>query len=237
MKILGIETATPLLGVALLSESDPRFSQERTTISQSSHCELVNGFIQELIGRAGFPLEKLDCIAVSIGPGSFTGLRIGIASAMGLAYGLGKPVAPVSTLMALAWPVSKPGSLVCPLIDAKRGEAYAAIYRVNPPELPEPVMEPAVLPVSKLVEKIIALGEPVMFTGPAVSLFGSKLAETIPSYLIGGMELSQPSTLAIAEIGLVLFKTGKAVSPDQIRPVYLRRSDAEIARDARHQRC
>ncbi|MFC1485415.1 tRNA (adenosine(37)-N6)-threonylcarbamoyltransferase complex dimerization subunit type 1 TsaB [Candidatus Latescibacterota bacterium] len=233
MTILGIETATPRLSVALFSES-PLFFEERAADSQSSHCELISGFIESLVEKAGITLGDLDGIAVSLGPGSFTGLRIGIASAMGLAYGLDIPACGVSTLMGIAWLARLPGTLVCPLIDAKRGEVYTALYRLKPnAELPDTIKPPSAMSVQQLINALGRVDEPVTLTGPGAGLFGPAICDSLGSSVITLAEHTEPSARAIATLGFTLIKAGQAGHPTALRPVYLRRSDAEIARDSR----
>jgi tRNA threonylcarbamoyladenosine biosynthesis protein TsaB len=239
MITLGIETATPRLSAALIVDGESPFKGERYTDSPSSHCELITGFISDLVHEAGLPLDRIDTVAVSIGPGSFTGLRIGIATAMGLAYGLGKPVAGIGTLLALAYRITEPGALVCPLIDAKRKEVYSAVYRIaGHDELPKTVFEPSALPVATLADKLNSLGEPVTLTGPAVPLVKNTLATTLElSLKTAPQELHPVSALAVAEIGSFITKAGGTVVPELLKPLYLRRSDAELARDARSSGC
>ena len=228
MNVLGIETATERLGAALLTGDSRLF--ERRTDSRSSHCELLAGFITELAAESGVPLERIEGIAVSVGPGSFTGLRIGIATAMGLAYGLGIPACGVNTLAALAYAAGLDGAFVCPLIDARRSEAYAAVYRVGA-GAPATVVEPAAVPVARLAAVIAGLGEPVMLTGPAAEKFrpiieaaGNHPLDILPP------ESAQPSAAAVARLGRILFASGGGGSPASLSPVYLRRSDAELAK-------
>ena len=231
MTILGIETATEHLGAALIIEGSKRL--ERYINSRSSHCELLTGFILELSGEAGITPSSIDGISVSIGPGSFTGLRIGIATAMGLAYGLGISIAPVNTLAALAHNAAEPGRLVCPLIDARRSEVYAGIYRVTN-GVPETVVEPAALPPDTLAGILRETAEPVILTGPAAHLFKNRLETACGSPLsCVPEEDAHPKALSVAELGLFLFHNGGGVHPASIKPVYLRRSDAEIAMNGR----
>ena len=231
MTILGIETATEHLGAALIIEGSKPL--ERYKNSRSSHCELLTGFIMELSVEAGITPSSFDGISVSIGPGSFTGLRIGIATAMGLAYGLGINIAPVNTLAALDRNAAEPGKLVCPLIDAKRSEANAGIYRVID-GIPEKVVEPAALPLNTLAEVLRKTDEPVILTGPAAEQFRDHLSSAYGSTLACASECDAiPSALSVAELGLLLFHNCGGVTPASIKPVYLRRSDAEIARASR----
>lgn len=231
MTILGIETATERLSAALIT--DNKLVLERNEDSRSSHCELLTGFIMELTEEAGISLDSIDCIAVSTGPGSFTGLRIGIATAMGLAYGLGIDTVPVNTLAALAWKAAAPDTLVCPLIDAKRSEAYAGIYRLTG-GIPETVFEPAAVPVGQLAGILRDTGEHVTITGPAAGLFRNRLEQPEATPLsCSPSQLSKPSAVTVAELGSLIYYESGGINPVSLRPVYLRRSDAEIARSKR----
>ena len=230
MNILGIETATERLSVALLIDS---IIYKRGTDSHSSHCELLTGFIRELIEECRITVGDIDGVAVSVGPGSFTGLRIGISTAMGLAYGLGLKAAGINTLAGLAWNAAKPGTLVCPLIDARRSQVYTAVYRLNE-SIPDVVMKPFAVPLAKLLEILQSLDEPVTVTGPFAEQFRKKLEKnsgTLLSFI--SPESAKPSAEAIARFGFMMFQRGETVNPAELKPLYLRRSDAEITRDNR----
>ncbi len=228
MIILGIETATERLSAALLLEDSTVF--ERHEDSQSSHCELLAKFITELADEAGIGLPEIDGVAVSIGPGSFTGLRIGIATAMGMAFGLGVETCGIQTLAALAWNVDRPGTLVCPLIDAKRSEAYAALYRTSG-GFPETVIEPAAIPLIELAPLLAGMQEPITITGPGAEKFRPILENAdVPTLTFIAPESAKPSASAIVNLGLMVFKAGGGASPVELKPVYLRRSDAELVK-------
>ncbi len=227
MTILGLETATERLSVALLIDND---TLEKHTDSKSSHCELINGFVSELLLESSLDFENIDCVAVSIGPGSFTGLRIGIASAMGFAYAAGKPACGINTLMGIAWYSGFPGTLVCPLIDAKRCEAYTALYRLGT-DAPHEILAPSAMPLPELAHLLEQQGEPVTITGPATSVFRDILKESDADLVFVDHDESQPSAVSIAQLGRIYCKAGKCMNPSEVKPLYLRRSDAEILRD------
>lgn len=230
MTVLGIETATERLGAALLIEHDHRL-YERHVDSRTSHCELLTGFVMEIVREANIPIDELDCVAVSIGPGSFTGLRIGIATAMGLAYGLGIPVCGISTLEGLAAQVAISGELVCPLIDAKRSEVYTALYRGSQNN-PREVKSPCTLQIAELEDTLRSTGETITVTGPAAAMFESYLTEALGSSVaFTSPAEAKPSAAAIAALGLAIHRSGKSIHPAALKPLYLRRSDAEIARN------
>lgn len=235
MTVLGIETATERLSAALITEDRRIF--ERREDTRSAHCELLAKFITELTGEAGITLDGVEGVAVSVGPGSFTGLRIGIATAMGLAYGLGVETCGIGTLDALAWNTGKREGLVCPLIDARRAEAYTAVFRMGPGR-PETVIEPAAVPVARLAALLTGLREPVTVTGPAAHKF-RPLLETAgaPPLAFTDPEASKPSAVAVAELGILVFESGGGSGPSELQPVYLRRSDAELAKMKRSEFC
>ncbi len=230
MIILGIETATDQLSASLLIENEQII--ERHKDSHSSHCELLAGFILELVSEVNIAIDKIDCVAVSTGPGSFTGLRIGIATAMGLAYGLGIPACGINTLMGLACNHFEHGKLICPVIDAKRSEVYTALYRIGD-DIPQTVIEPVTLPVSMLSGILLDKNENVIITGPAAEKFRDMLQESLgKSASFIPPDSAQPSAISIAELGIIHYRQNRSIHPGALKPVYLRRSDAEIARDS-----
>ena len=227
MNIIGIETATERLSVALMVDG---VAYERHTDARSSHCELISGFVSELLNEGAVDIDELDCVAVSIGPGSFTGLRIGIASAMGISYAISKPVCGVDTLMGIAFHSGFPYTLVCPLIDARRSEAYTALYRLGQ-GIPEEIIAPAAMPVSELAGILKSQNEQVTITGPSTDHFQEVLETSGADLQFTDPDESKPSALSIARIGEIMFNAGQSVTPSELKPLYLRRSDAELLRD------
>ena len=229
MTILGIESATEYLSAALIRDGLEPLVRSRQSLS--SHCELLTGFFTELTEEAGISPNAIEGIAVSTGPGSFTGLRIGIASAMGLAYGLGIRTAPVGTLAALAFASAAPGSLVCPVIDAKRSEMYAGLFRLTD-GIPDTVIEPSARSLDNLAGLLVKACEPVTITGPAAGLLHNHVSShTLSSLSFITSPDAVPSAVSVSGLGLCIFEAGGAVEPAMIEPVYIRRSDAEILRD------
>lgn len=165
MKVLGVETATPVVGVAVADgagvRAELRFRADREL------AERLMPAVVRVLEEGGLALKDLDGISISIGPGSFTGLRVGVSTVKGLLFALKIPAVGVSTLEALA--VSAAGELclhaVCPLVDAKRGEVYAALFRAKPGGGLERAAPDEVMPWERLLERIGALNEPVVFVG------------------------------------------------------------------------
>ena len=230
MKVLGIETATRTGGVALLREKG--VIAEYTSNIEVTHSERLMAHVDRLLADTGVALMDIDAFAVSIGPGSFTGLRIGIATVKGLAFTTGKPVVAVPTLKALAWNVLSAGYPVCPLLDAKKKEVYAAIYRPDDGDLAA-MMRESVLPIETLAERIT---ERTLFTGEGSAAFRGELTALLGERAVfAPLSSTVPSAASVAEIGLRQLLAGERIDLDALSPLYIRRPEAELAWERRHQ--
>ena len=130
MRVLAVDTATSSCSVAIVDGEE--LVSEITLISGETHSRHLSSLIEALTRTAGLALEQIEGFAVTRGPGSFTGLRIGIGTVKGLAVAGNRPMAGVSTLAALAWQVGPTDHTICPMVDARRNEVYAAFYRWHP---------------------------------------------------------------------------------------------------------
>jgi tRNA threonylcarbamoyladenosine biosynthesis protein TsaB len=239
IRILALETATRHGSVALLAGE--RVEEREVDLRG----EGVVAAVESLLSDVGVRPDELAAVAVSCGPGSFTGVRIGVSAAQGLAVGLGIPVVPVGTLEALAAAAGEhaeavPGTLLLPSVDARRGEVYAALYRVGGPVRdPQLVWGPEPVSCAVLVEKLAGL----MPTDQAVQkgiLCGDGAVLLTPLFpeLSGWLaprSLGSPRAAAVARVASRRLAEGGAVHPEELEPVYLRKSDAEIARRRRLQ--
>jgi len=223
MKILGIDTATPILALGIVEEqkvlSEIKFEAGR------SHAQLLLPNIEKIFKDTGLEIKNLDGIAISIGPGSFTGLRIGLATAKGLCFASGKPLITVPTLDALAYlNLSVPYPLV-PVLDAKKNEVYAAVYDTGE-EVLKRVSDYWVLTIEKLVAKI---PEEVIFLGPGSEVFKERLKELCgeKAHFLKG-EKNLPSGTAVAFLGLEKLKHSDFGDLEKVEPLYLRSSEADL---------
>lgn len=203
MIILGIESATARAGVAIGTPDGVIASAQVTRGPR--HAEILVPSIQFVCEHAGIPLADVDVIAVDIGPGLFTGLRVGIATAKGLAQGLDVPMVGVSSLDLLAHPLRHGATDIVSVIDARRGEVYAARYGVADGELKR-VIDPIVLPPENLLGLV---GDAVM-VGDTLGDHGAVFA------------------LPMADTLVVLARDREPVPLSAITPLYLRKSDAEL---------
>jgi tRNA threonylcarbamoyladenosine biosynthesis protein TsaB len=230
MYILGIETSTNTGSVAIVSE-DGVIAQYSLNI-EVMHSERLMSTVDRVLKDTGLTIAEMDGYAVAIGPGSFTGLRIGLAAVKGLALVTGKPVAAVPTLKALAWNLPYAANPVCAMLDARKNEVYAATYRFEGTTLVH-VMAEAVLSLSLLAERI---SEKTIFTGEASRLFHKEIVATFGDRaLFAPRSATLPSAAGVAEIGLDMIKSGKQSDLDSVTPMYIRRPEAEVMWEKRSQ--
>lgn len=223
MYILGIETSTTTGSVAVVSENGV-IAQYSLNI-EVTHSERLMSTVDRVLKDTGLTITDMDGYAVAIGPGSFTGLRIGLAAVKGLALVTGKPVAAVPTLEALAWNLPYSAYPVCPMLDARKNEVYAAMYRFDGTTFVR-VMAEAVISLSHLSELI---SEKTLFTGEASHLFREEIVNLFGDRaLFAPVSAILPSAATIAEIGLNMIKSGKQADLDSVTPLYIRRSEAEV---------
>lgn len=223
MYILGIETATMTGSVALLTEHS--LLAEETVNTKTTHAERLISAIDHVCAAASLMLREIDGIAVSAGPGSFTGLRIGVTTAKTLAYALRKPIVAVSSLDALASQFLYSSLLICPILDARKKEVYAACYR-NSAAQARRISDYAVLSPRSLAQD---LHEPTLFLGDGVIAYQQQLEAALgeralfadPAHLL-------PRGSLVAKLGLDRLAAGEQDDAFALTPRYLRKSDAEI---------
>lgn len=225
MKILGIETATLAGGVALMG--DGGLIGEYRLHVEIRHSQRLMVAIDHLLTESGTALGDLDAIAISIGPGSFTGLRVGLATAKGLALGADKPMVLVPTLeaMAAAFPYSR--MRVASWIHARRDEVYWALFdlREGPPRRLSP--DAAGSPQEGLDQ--IGGSEEVLFVGDGAIKHRDLILERRPDgAFFPPRALQFPSAASVAELGLLKYLRGETTPSAEVVPVYLRASTAEL---------
>lgn len=219
MKLLAIETATEACSVALWIDGDVR---ERFEIAPRRHAELVLPWCDALLAEAGASRAQLDAIAVGRGPGAFTGVRLAIAVAQGIALGLGRPLVPLSTLQVLAAGANAAdGEHVLAAIDARMHEVYWAGYRQHDGVLGEVSPERVTAPSQVLVEGMDWHG-----IGTGFSAGESELVTRLAPQLVTVDATALPHAADLARLAAAAFARGVAVSPDLVEPAYLRNNVA-----------
>jgi tRNA threonylcarbamoyladenosine biosynthesis protein TsaB len=222
LRVLAIETAT-LAGSAALLEGGRLVGQSLLDVALT-HSERLMAMIDRLLEDCRWTLAGLHGIAVSIGPGSFTGLRVGAATAKGLALALGVPVAPVPTLDALAAHLPFADAPVCPLLDARKGEVYCALYRARGAAM-ERESEYLALPPRAAAERLEA---PVIVLGSGVPACLPHLRRLGPGLRIAPAVQSVPSAALVGQLGHAMLAAGDGIDGAALAPLYLRPSEAEL---------
>jgi tRNA threonylcarbamoyladenosine biosynthesis protein TsaB len=218
VRLLALETST-LSGGAALIDGD-RVVGEYGLDVRVTHSERLMAAVDRLLADARWRPADLEGLAVSIGPGSFTGLRIGISTAKGLAMALGVAIAPVPSLDALAAGLPFAAWPVCPVFDARRGEVYTSLYRWDGREMRREWEYLALAPA----ELAARLTEPVIVCGDGAVRVSSPHARMAPA------AQRTPSPACVAQLGHVLLERGAGVEAAALRPLYLRPSEAELKR-------
>ncbi len=226
MKILAIETSTMLGGVAVMDDVKGLLVEVRASV-KAGHSGKLMPEIDDALKRASLGLGDIDALCVTTGPGSFTGLRIGLSTVKGLAYSTGLPVVAVPTLEALAWNFPDFPCPVCPMLDARKKEVYAGIFRTNADGIVRLMDEASIRPEAlalalKEHEKVVLLGEAV---GLYREVFTAALGDRA---LFAPPHLMAPSPAASAELGLAMALRGEFKDPVALAPFYIRKSEAEL---------
>lgn len=229
MKILGLDSSGLVASVAIVE--DDVLLAEYTTDYKKTHSQTLLPMLDELRNMIELDLESLDAIAIAAGPGSFTGLRIGAATAKGLGLALQKPLVEVPTLEGLAFNLWGTTHLVCPLMDARRNQVYTGIYEFvsegSGMHL-HAVEKQCAIDIAEIIDKLNVMGRKVIFLGDGVPVYRKVIEDQIKvpfSFAPAGSNRQRAAN--IAALGAVYFAQGKTVSAAQHQPEYLRKSQAE----------
>ncbi|MEJ8767413.1 tRNA (adenosine(37)-N6)-threonylcarbamoyltransferase complex dimerization subunit type 1 TsaB [Oceanobacillus sp. HCA-5259] len=221
MNILVIDTSNHVLGVAIM-KNDKVIGQIMTNLTKNHSVRLMPA-IDKLMAEVGMRVEELDRIAVAKGPGSYTGVRIGLTTAKTLAWALGTPVVGVSSLEALSYQGRFFDGFVCPFFDARRGLVYTGIYEWEGGNITNPVPDQNI-PFVNILEDLKEKGKSVLFLSPDISAFKEQIIETLGELAVipeGPYHITNPAHLGLASI---------TMEPDNIHglaPNYLRLAEAE----------
>ena len=231
MSILAIDTATQVSSVAVLKEG--RLLAELTMQGKLTHSETLLPHIEQVLKMAAVAKEELTGIAVSNGPGSFTGLRIGLAAAKAMSYVLGIPLVGVSTLQALAYQLPAPGVRVMCLLDAQKGNAYVESYRWENNSL-QVVDSVQVAKITDIVAACANMNEQVILLGDAVQKKVAGKLELPANVSVAPPHIVMPRAACVAMLGQAKLLAGEKDNVMDLEPVYIRRSEAEVLWEKRH---
>ena len=222
MKILALDSSAVVASVALCDGE--RLLAEYTLNNGNTHSETLLPMVECLFRHFGVTARDIDLFAVSSGPGSFTGVRIGAATLKGLAFASEKPCAQVSTLEALAENLVSLPALICPVMNARRSQVYTALFRSDGQRLVR-LMEDSALSITELDEILAAYGEEVLFCGDGYDITLSAIEKTKTRPLPFRLRLQ--SAYSVAQVALRRFEEGNYVKDQELTVTYLRPSQAE----------
>ncbi len=227
MKILGIESSSLVASAAIVT--DDIVTAEYTVNFKKTHSQTLLPMIDEIVRMTDTDLNTIDGIAVSGGPGSFTGLRIGSATAKGLGLALQKPLIHVPTVDAMAYGLWGAKGLVCPIMDAKRNQVYTGIYRTESGFLT--LKEACPMDIRRLMEELNLFGEKVIFLGDGVPVYSQVIRECalVPAEFAPA-HLNRQRAASVAALGAVYLAEGRTETAAEHKPEYLRKSQAERER-------
>ena len=231
MKILGLDSSGIVASVAIVE--DDVLIAEYTVNYKKTHSQTLLPMLDEIAKMTELDLNSIDAIAVAAGPGAFTGLRIGSATAKGLGLALKKPLIAIPTVEGLAYNLYDISGLICPIMDARRKQVYTGIYRFTDHQL-KVVEDQMAVPMETVIEKLNQYGEAVTFLGDGVPVFHELIAEkmTVP-YSFAPAHVNKQRAAAVAALGEIYYRQGKTETAMEHVPDYLRVSQAERERAER----
>lgn len=225
MKILALDSSGLVASVAVVE--DDNLLGEYTVNYKKTHSQTLLPMLEEVARMIELDLDTIDVIAVSAGPGSFTGLRIGSATAKGLALALEKKIVSVPTVDALAYNLWGSSDLICPLMDARRQQAYTGIYQFTDQEF-EVLVPQCAVGIDEIIDQVNLFEVRTIFLGDGVDVFRDYISEhALVPYVFAPAQCNKQRAASVAVLGGILYRQGKAESADVHKPEYLRLSQAE----------
>ena len=230
MKIIALESSAITASVAV--------AEDETLLAQSfqnsglTHSATLMPMAADLLKNTGLTLDEMDVVAVAAGPGSFTGVRIGVAAAKGLAWPGDKPCAPCSTLESMAWQCAHMGGEICAAMDARRNQVYCARFLAEGGALKRLTQDRA-MGLDELVREVRASGKPQTLVGDGAVLAQKALEEAGLPCILTPPHLRYQTAWGVARAALELARAGRLVSAAAMAPSYHRLSQAEREREAR----
>lgn len=237
MRILAIDSSGLVATVAVVEEENEisKTIAEYTINYKKTHSQTLLPMLDEIVKMTDMNLDTIDAIAVAGGPGSFTGLRIGSATAKGLGLALKKPLIHIPTVDGLAYNLCYTDRIICPIMDARRNQVYTGIYQMDGDKLQVLEAQMAV-EIDELAKKLCTYGKPVIFLGDGVPVHKDRLEkELMTNYDIAfaPVHMNQQRAAAVGMLGIQYYKEGKTETAMEHKPDYLRVSQAEREREER----
>lgn len=220
MYILALETTGPNASVAIINESGDTVELKNNEVL--NHLQYLMPMTQELLQKQGLQLGDMTAIAASQGPGSFTGIRIGVSSARALAQVMELETLAVPTLNAFAYNMPDFDGLICPVFDARRSQVYAGAYKWENGTIME-MVEGAPYTIDEFMEKTASLGLPRMFFGDGIKVYGDRFRDEE----IAPEEIRLQTASSVAKLAKDMFEAGEGLHYEELKPNYMRKAEAE----------
>lgn len=228
MIVLALDTSAAAASAAVVK--DGLLIGEITIRNGKTHSQKVIPMINQLLGMLDYKPKDLDLLAVANGPGSFTGLRIGVVTIKAMAYALNIPVAEVSTLMALAYTVNETKGLVCPIMDARNRQVYTGLYKISDDSV-SVLEEDSGIAIDELMSVLKKYDLPVHFVGDAVPLYRNYITEQGINARFAPDSIFTHRAASVAYLAWLMQKEGKVTDAFRAKANYLRKSQAERMKD------
>ncbi|AJA49569.1 tRNA threonylcarbamoyladenosine biosynthesis protein TsaB [Clostridium pasteurianum DSM 525 = ATCC 6013] len=224
MKILSIDSATEAASCAVIE--DEKLLGEITFNYKKQHSVILMTIIDNLLKNTNTDINTLDGFVVSKGPGSFTGLRIGMSTIKGLSQGSDKPFISISSLDALAYNMAYTPGIICPILNALRGNVYTSLYEFKRDALVK-LTEYHIMSIEELLALIEKQNKPVTFIGDGINLFKEQISNSLPQTFFAPAHLNLVRASALGELGIKKLREGKSDDLYNSAPIYIRKSQAE----------
>lgn len=224
MRVLSIDSATEAATCAIIE--DERLLGEITFNCKKQHSIILMTIIDNLLKNINTDISTIDGFVVSKGPGSFTGLRIGMATVKGLSQGSNKPFISISTLDALAYNMAYTTGIICPILDALRGNVYTALYQFEENNLNR-LTDYKIISLEELLALVKEQNKSVTFIGDGIKLFKEKIVKYLPEANFAPTHLNVARASALGELGIKKLLQGKNDNLYNSAPIYIRKSQAE----------
>ena len=233
MIILSIDSSTPVAGVAISQEG--KLLGEFMLQTKNTHSETMIPMIQQLLDEMQLSIDAVDAVAVTQGPGSFTGLRIGMATAKGLVQGGGKKLITVPTLDCLAYNLVHYPGILCPIMNAQKKQVYTALYRSGISGMIK-LSEDQAIAAEQLARQLQKMQEDIWFVGDGASVFAKVFSEALgEKYHVAPEHLIMPRAGTLAILAEQKAAQGQFADLFSAELIYIRKSEAEVQWEARHQ--
>lgn len=224
MKILAIDTSATAASVALCDEN--KLIGEFFINTKLTHSRTLMPMVENLLSNTNMQTSDITAIAVNCGPGSFTGVRIGVAAAKGLAFADDLPCIEVSTLESLAYNMQSAKGIICSVMDARCSQVYNALFKCNGAK-PERICDDRALSITELCDELKGFNERIILVGDGAELCYNAMKELLQNVVLAPTSVRFQRASSTAEIALKKFNNNELLSPAQLMPVYLRLPQAE----------